>query len=407
MSCAWHPSLETPTPPPPIAWWTYGESSAISSPNVKFVPSPPHGDSTIVYIDGRYGHFEFTRWPQELKGNALHRAWVRSPGEPHGNPKGDFASFRLQRRDFVPADGTQKALCPREFFHTIKGAAHDAVKDAVWFMSRTKYEAARPTDILHSVEVVLEKLDVNELSWREMNETIAEVQRIIMELVAYSDYRHDIETRWKPDTPYQATAVQPRLGGFTDSAYLAHVLFILGIPVWFRHNSAEGLDSTLRSYDVLYPVNYLELGLWPTDTDHTTTTTSAIFQDLSAMQAYPNDYTRIRETLRRPGGRPSSPPQRRSSCDSRSRSPPRDRGQRPEPSRHQTQGQSYDHGEFFFHVFLPCLSSQRCTQPVVLVAVNANQSRHISPRVHGLQTPSTTRRHRLISPEPCRGSRTY
>jgi hypothetical protein len=287
---SWHPLPDTTIFPPSICWWAYGKVYAISSPNVSFLPTPSIGERpSTTYIDGHFGHHEISRWPQEIDGDAIHRAWIRNPPDPHGDLEGSIASFRLQLHHFQPSGATRKARCPTRLVERLKTAAADAVSRATWFISRTKYEAARPTALFHALQLTLEKLETCDLSWREMNEAIAETQRHIVELVAYSDYRLDIETKWKPDVPYKASSLQPRIGGFTSSAFLATVLNLLGVPVWVRLASVQGWETSQRSFHIIYPVDYLEMTPWPTDTSFTTSNSSAMLRDLSAFRTYPKD----------------------------------------------------------------------------------------------------------------------
>lgn len=172
-----------------------------------------------------------------------------------------------------------------------------------------------PTSIIHALKLVVAKLEKYELSWREMTETVAEAQRHIAELEAYTAYRRDIESKWKSDSPYSAPVVQSRLGGFTESAYVARVFFILGIPVWFLHRSKEGLDEAKRSFHAVFPMDYLELGKWPSDTVHTTSSNAAMLSDLSSSRSWPPTHTLVPASLNPRDARPRS--------RSRSRSPPR------------------------------------------------------------------------------------
>jgi hypothetical protein len=273
-----------------------------------FLPSPAYTDASDTCIDGHFGHREISRWPQEIDGDAIHRAWILNPEDSHGNIDGDVVSFRLQRDHFVPSDTTQKARCPLVFMANLSSVAAKATLDAKWFQARSSYEKARPTALYHTLQLAVEKLELNDLSWREMNETIAECQRCIVELKAYAAYREDIEKKWKPDTAFKASSVRARLGGFTSSAYLAQVLFILGVPVWIRHNSTDGLDPSLRSLDILYPMYYLELAPWPADTAFSTSNSISMLKDLSALPRYP---------------RPDMYTERDNRRNSRSRSPDR------------------------------------------------------------------------------------
>jgi hypothetical protein len=323
----WHPNEQISTYPPDHHWWTTNDGEIITSTNVDYLPYPPSDEHPTIRRDGHFGHHELCRWPQFLVPPALHRAWIPRLGDAHSDLGGDPLTYRLSHSHFSPSrrDGW-KARCPRTLLTQLTRQVTDTLRSAEYCIQRARHRDATPTAIYHALELAIDALRSRELSFREMVELIAEVQRHTLELKGFIRYRHDVETKWRPNVPFQASSVQDCRGAFVGNAYYAHVLTILGIPCWALRGRIESfgeLDLPSRSFKIIYPHNVLELGEWTPDSlFHTPPRISPLLSDLSPPSQTPAAPETSHET-RRPESSSRRSRSPTSSASSRPRSPPR------------------------------------------------------------------------------------
>ena len=228
----------------------FSHKSVFTTPNATWVPefAVAHGDIT-TYSDGRWGHHEYSRWPQEFDREAFHIACIPRFPPPNGR-----ASAVLWRA-IVPQDWKVQncgvdgmGLLEEELLASLTSAAEEAIGrfyDLTPFAGAWQRQGSFLTVCLRHT---LDRLRVLPTFRGVTISLAAHVQRLTLEMWGLVKWIEEIQDVIKQQRNVSARPWQV-LGAHTSDPSVAQMLHRAGIPVWFQQH----LTDRLAVYEVVQP----------------------------------------------------------------------------------------------------------------------------------------------------------
>ena len=233
----------------------------ITSPNMNFIPEFPVIDRSGLFIraDGTWGPHDYTRWPQAYSSKNLHHICIpRLPSmgmlseaqeedslDHHPILYSDLDEEVWERSGEYTLSSGETLITGqyrRDTIETLVRCFHLHKQRAISRYSTTEYKDAsdyKLVAILSSLgEKVIERMNAVAEPFYASRTTARELQRIILELIGFSNLVSVVRPRLRNPT-FNATDTLPYRGVFCSTAHCLQDFFRIGIPVWYiRHTSS-------------------------------------------------------------------------------------------------------------------------------------------------------------------------
>ena len=235
----------------------------ITSPNSNTIPLPPWKDREVyARTDQRFGHNDFTLWPQFFHQDHRHLAaiplmpsssfdplallwWNVTPDHFSPYPGSTIAGFgELSAAKFAEMDALRKQLVARMLQHESKFSnLPPALQTLYKLMNHTLLRlTGHPTTIV------------------KLQFTVAEFQRYFLEVIGYLDYTKIYEPRIQnTDAKGDGIPLPPTtaltIGAFTSDPSVVKNCFKAGLPVYFIRDRESVLnDHYIKIISVVDPI---------------------------------------------------------------------------------------------------------------------------------------------------------
>ncbi|RDX43310.1 hypothetical protein OH76DRAFT_1361389, partial [Lentinus brumalis] len=227
----------------------FSEESVFTSPNADWVPefAVAHGEIT-TYSDGRWGHHEYSRWPQEFDRDEFHIACI--PRFPLPNaPLSKVLWVTIQKTDWkvLNCGVLGVGLLHSDLEDMLVDAGQEAI-GRLHELGDTGRWRKQGQFLIVCLNHTLDTLRTLPAVQGVIITLAAHVQRLTLEIWGLIKWLEDV----KPVVE-EARNVAARpwdiLGAHTSSAHTAKRLHWAGIPVWFQ----QPLTTLLAVHEVVQP----------------------------------------------------------------------------------------------------------------------------------------------------------
>ena len=228
----------------------FSENSVFTSPNQARVPqfAVAHGEID-TYGDGRWGHHEYSRWPQMFDIRAPHVCCIPCQGSSLA------PDFEILWRDWAPRDWTGEQytvlgygkLLPA-LSQELESAARSVMKTLSGVRSYADYQPLQ--FILICLHHTLDRLLLLPSLRTVAIGLAAHVQRLVLELVGIRVYLDVVKPRLESRRDHRDDLLDV-LGAHTGVPSEAQSLHYAGVPVWFQQLMTK--DIVIWEVDSLHP----------------------------------------------------------------------------------------------------------------------------------------------------------
>jgi len=210
--------------------------SFVTSPNADVIYAPPTSGRITYKRDYRLGHHDPLLWPQPFLPDYCHLVTI--PRAPETLDEGTSTHILFHKAaddDFVPDhDSTLRGLGYLESrqFVCLKKVAANLWKKTTAYQHDDTFPHKTPIfdNILASITLSLNALEVIPMTRRQTLYVFSELQRYMLEFIAAHQYMYIFKPRFaKSEPPSEVANV---VGAFVNSINDSDVFFHAGIPVW-------------------------------------------------------------------------------------------------------------------------------------------------------------------------------
>ena len=223
------------------------EDRVITSPNSDYIPLPPwHSHDVRVRSNQRFGHDDFTLWPQFYTRKYDYLTAIPLKPKDSQDPL-SLMWLNLSTDDFTPhPDSTIKGFgCLLQSRHAEFEAMRVQLMDRVQKCSANLGQL--PVKLMSKVKTMNHtciRMSETSTTIQEMQFTVVEFQRYYLEVRAMLDWHELFEPklRWFSTANRTHVPVADTIGAFTTSADTAAQLYFAGLRVFLIHNHKLDVD---------------------------------------------------------------------------------------------------------------------------------------------------------------------
>ncbi|OJT03802.1 hypothetical protein TRAPUB_5531 [Trametes pubescens] len=226
----------------------FSSLSVFTTPNQSWVPefAVAHGEIT-TYADGRWGRFEYSRWPQAYARDCLHVACI--PRKPPSTSSPSVALWRtLTLQDWKREDCgvVGVGFLAKECLKDIEDEASAAIERFSHCRRDRREWNQVGKCIITWLRLALDRLRILPAPRGVAISLAAHVQRLTFELHGLTVLLTTVLERIESQNDYTSDVLDV-VGTHTWDPSVAQVLFRAGVPVWFQ----QPLTNRLSIYKVV------------------------------------------------------------------------------------------------------------------------------------------------------------
>jgi hypothetical protein len=170
------------------------------------------------------------------------------------------AWYRLTAGDWTPSSTCSYIGTLSAKVYTELKERFDSVAALAAGYSIESVDAFHPDQTIHSGSLILRDLEGTAMTWRACVDRVASVQRYMLTLAGFTQYREALQRLYKIDKRKRCDKPFRVVGLFTADKHLTEVCHIIGVPVWHVATGNHVPRSLEAMAQVILPC---ELREWP------------------------------------------------------------------------------------------------------------------------------------------------